>query len=136
MKLGDKVWIIEDKKAIEVTIEFVGENQIAFTLDRKLTSRMNAETYKSEQEAIQKINGLDLVIFCRETCRRTGQIAVYKMDATINDYMVNYLGFRSRYNPELQYAVTSTEIFEKNREKMEDIDFFNKLTEDNKIFRL
>lgn len=136
MKVGNKVWIIEDKKAVEITVEFVGKDQIAFTLDGKLTSRKNSETYKSEDEAVQKIMGLSLVIFCRETCRRTGQIAVYKIDASINDEMVNYLGFRSRYNPELQYAVTSTDTFEKNREKMEDINFFNKLSEENKIVRL
>jgi hypothetical protein len=136
MKVGNKVWIIEDKNPVEVTVEFVGDNQIAFHLNDKLTSRHNSEVYKTEQEALKKINNFDLVVFCRETCRQTGQIAVYKIDTTIDDYVIGFLGFRTRYNPELQYAVTSAEIFEKNRDKMEDFNYFEKLSEENKIVRL
>lgn len=136
MKIGENVWINVEGKAKEVTIDFLGDGEVAFRLDGKLESRMDHEIYTTKSSAEAHIKGSYMVAFCRETSRTTGEVAVYPIAAEVNDSLIQVLRIRGRYNPELQYGIAMKNVFEKYKDDMVDFDFMSSLADKNKIVRL
>jgi hypothetical protein len=48
-----------------------------------------------------------LAVICREIDRSTGNIAVYEIQAEVDNRLLTVLSIRSRINPELRYFATA-----------------------------
>lgn len=48
----------------------------------------------------------DMVVLCREVCKRSGKIAVYEVKGEVTNDLLVKLTIRARINEELRYFVT------------------------------
>ena len=58
----------------------------------------------------------EMICFCREINKSTGEIAVYPLKAEVTDRLLFCLGLRQRVNPELKYFVTLAANYDANEE--------------------
>lgn len=135
-KVGDKVWILNESTPIEVTIRLVGNNEVAYNLDGSLETKSTKEVYSSKEEAETSAKARQMTVFCREVSRTSGEVAVYPINVKIDDGLIQALRIRSRFNPELVYGICMSFFFDTNREKMEDMEELQRMSEMNNVVLL
>lgn len=105
--LGDTYWTIENDEVIPITVDFIGDHVvISKQEDGSFLEKKYSELFKTEEEAKAYINSKKIVVLCREINRKTGEVIVYRLPGTMENFSVMALKIRSRYNPELQYFFT------------------------------
>ena len=71
---------------------------------------------KRQEKAAQPHEKMELVAICREVDKATGRIAVYPIEAEINDHVLYCLKIRARANEELRYFTITSVRWERFRE--------------------
>ena len=136
IKMNDTVWVISNEKPHQVICKFIGNREIAFELDGKLESRHFKDVFPTKKAAQQYIDAQGYLAFCREISKDTGEVSVYPIKTIVDSALIQALKIRGRFNPELQYAVTTKEFFNEHHEEMMDYEYFERVAEQNFIIRM
>ncbi len=136
IKMNDTVWVIENDTPHQVICKFIGNREIAFTLNGKLDSRHFKDVFPTEKAAQQYIDSQGYVAFCREISKDTGEVSVYPIKTIVDSALIQALRIRGRFNPELQYAVTTRQFFNSHQDEMLDYEYFQRVAEENYIIRM
>lgn len=136
LKVGKTVWVIDNSKPIEVTIRFVGNNEVAYEFDGKLESRKVKDIFETKEAAETALKALLMAVFCREVSRTTGEVMVYAIDTEIDGGLITALRIRGRMNPELTYGVCMKNFFDEHKDEMKDMEILQEMFANNNVVLL
>ena len=116
-KIGDTLWIVHNDNPTEFKVEFLGPGKVAGYIEDGLVEKSVNDIYATEAEVINFLRNKQMIIICREVCKNTGKVLVYKLPGNAMDVPYMVLSLRSRYNPELEYFYA----MDKEQEELEEM---------------
>ena len=117
VKYGDDLWAVHNDEVIAFHVDSIRGSKAYCHSGGGIIEKAYNELYAHRTEAEAHLKATQMIIICREICKNTGEVMVYKLQGTAADVSYMALHIRSQYNPELVYYYT----LNREQEELEDL---------------